>query len=63
MELGKGFMNKRIYFNTNDEIEDLGNAFNNMAVTLENNSVSKNYLESIINSMNEIGRASCRERV
>jgi len=54
-EIGKGKLETQIDIQSNDEIEELGNSFNRMALDLKKYSMeitsSKNYIENIISSM------------
>jgi len=50
---GQGQLNERIDLNQNDEIGELANTYNEMASSLQKNTVSKQYLTNIIDSINE----------
>jgi len=51
--LGEGNLDERIDYNTKDEIGDLAEAFNTMASRLQKSTVSKAYLDNIIESIQE----------
>lgn len=51
--LAEGDMSQRVNVSSGDEIEELGNSFNYMADRLQKSTVSKNYVDNIIRSMNE----------
>lgn len=50
---GEGQLNERINLNQNDEIGELAHTYNEMASSLQKNTVSKQYLTNIIDSINE----------
>lgn len=52
--IGKGNLNNRIPVRTNDEIGQLSQSFNRMAESLSETTVSRNYVDSIIESMAEM---------
>lgn len=49
--LGQGNLNERIRLQSNDEIGELASAFNDMASNLSKTTVSKDYVDNIIQSM------------
>jgi len=51
--LGEGNLDERIDYKTKDEIGDLAEAFNTMASRLQKSTVSKAYLDNIIESIQE----------
>jgi PAS domain S-box-containing protein len=52
-KLGEGNLDERIDYKTKDEIGDLAEAFNTMASRLQKSTVSKAYLDNIIESIQE----------
>ena len=52
-EVGKGRLETKININTKDEIEQLAKSFKKMAKDLRSTTVSKDYVDSIINNMIE----------
>lgn len=50
-DIGKGNLDKRIAVNTDDEVGQLSRSFNRMAESLNETTVSRNYVDSIIESM------------
>ncbi|MEX2602739.1 MAG: histidine kinase dimerization/phosphoacceptor domain -containing protein, partial [Gracilimonas sp.] len=52
-KLGDGKLDERIKVKSNDEIGELANAFNSMAANLQKKTVSKAYLDNIIESIQE----------
>jgi PAS domain S-box-containing protein len=52
-KLGEGNLDERIDYKTKDEIGDLAEAFNTMAARLKRSTVSKAYLDNIIESIQE----------
>lgn len=52
-KLGEGNLDERIKYETKDEIGDLAEAFNTMAKRLQKSTVSKAYLDNIIESIQE----------
>lgn len=52
-KLGEGNLDERIDYKTKDEIGDLAEAFNTMASRLQRSTVSKAYLDNIIESIQE----------
>ncbi|MFP8489368.1 histidine kinase dimerization/phosphoacceptor domain -containing protein [Gracilimonas sp. Q87] len=52
-KLGEGNLDERIVYKTKDEIGDLAEAFNTMAARLQKSTVSKAYLDNIIESIQE----------
>lgn len=52
-KLGEGKLNKRIQINSKGEIGELADAFNNMAEGLQKETVSKAYVDNIIESIRE----------
>lgn len=52
-KLGEGNLEERIVYKTKDEIGDLAEAFNTMAARLQKSTVSKAYLDNIIESIQE----------
>jgi len=53
-EIGNGNLSYKVRIKSGDELEELGKAFNAMALDLEKTTVSKNYVDSIISSMSDI---------
>src|SRR5690625_244436 len=53
-EIGSGNLDKRIQIGTKDELEQLGNAFNQMASNLNRSMVSRRYVNNIIQSMGDM---------
>jgi len=53
VEIGNGNLDTRVFLNSADEIEFLGNSFNLMAERLQESTVSKTYVDKIIKSLNE----------
>ncbi len=53
IEIGNGNLDTRVFLNSADEIEFLGNSFNLMAERLQESTVSKTYVDKIIKSLNE----------
>ncbi len=51
--VGSGDLNVNINADTNDEIADLGRAFNKMIKDMKETTVSKNYVDDIISCMND----------
>ncbi|MEX2478618.1 MAG: histidine kinase dimerization/phosphoacceptor domain -containing protein [Gracilimonas sp.] len=51
--IGEGNLNERIKVTSNDELGDLAKAFNSMTAGLEKSTVSKAYLDNIIESIQE----------
>lgn len=52
-KLGEGHLDERIFVSSKDEIGELAEAFNNMAAGLQKSTVSKAYLDNIIESIQE----------
>lgn len=52
-KLGEGYLDERIEVNSKDEIGELAEAFNAMAAGLQKTTVSKAYLDNIIESIQE----------
>ncbi len=52
-KLGEGNLEERIRVSSKDEIGELADAFNNMAVGLQKSTVSKAYLDNILESIHE----------
>lgn len=52
-KLGEGHLDERIEVNSKDEIGELGEAINSMAAGLQDKTVSKAYLDNIIESIQE----------
>jgi PAS domain S-box-containing protein len=52
-KLGEGHLDERIEVKSNDEIGELGEAINTMAAGLQDKTVSKEYLDNIIESIQE----------
>jgi len=50
---GKGDLSERVEIDTKDEIGELAHTYNEMASSLQDNMVSKDYLTNIIDSINE----------
>lgn len=53
-EIGAGNLDKRIQIGTNDELDRLGESFNRMAENLNRSMVSREYVNSIIQSMGDM---------
>ncbi|ELR63552.1 hypothetical protein C942_03568 [Photobacterium marinum] len=53
-DIGRGVLNSRVTAMRNDEIGDLCNAINTMAENLKKVTVSKDYLNTVINSLGEM---------
>ncbi|MDR9419967.1 histidine kinase dimerization/phosphoacceptor domain -containing protein [Gracilimonas sp.] len=51
--IGEGNLDERIEIQSNDEIGELADSFNNMAAGLQKSTVSKTYLDNIIESIQE----------
>jgi PAS domain S-box-containing protein len=50
----KGIFNRSLYIKSNDELESLGQVFNEMLETLSKNVVSRDYFDQIIQNMSDI---------
>ncbi|MEX1063506.1 MAG: histidine kinase dimerization/phosphoacceptor domain -containing protein [Balneolaceae bacterium] len=53
-EIGSGNLDKRIHIGTDDELEQLGKSFNDMAENLNKSMVSRGYVDNIIQSMGDM---------
>jgi len=53
LAVGRGRLNTKVTINSKDEIGVLANAFNEMAATLSDTTVSKDYVENIFRSMKD----------
>ena len=52
-KIGDGDLDERIYVNNKDEIGELADAFNKMAKNLKNRTIARDYLDNIIESIQE----------
>jgi PAS domain S-box-containing protein len=54
VQIGRGQLETRVKFHSRDEVGVLANTFNEMAVALQATTVSKAYVDNILESMNEL---------
>jgi PAS domain S-box-containing protein len=54
VQIGKGQLDTRVAFRSSDEVGVLANTFNDMAAALQATTVSKAYVDNILESMNEL---------